>query len=285
MSTNNEPLKILAVDDEAPIRKLLTTILETEGYAVQQAENGGEAIARITKWRPDIVLLDLGLPDLDGCEIIRRVREWSSVPIIVLSVRSQEADKVAALNAGADDYLTKPFGASELIARIRAALRRVVPLETEPVLSFDDLIVDLACRRVTAAGQAVQLTPTEYDLLRLLALNAGKVLTHTQIMKQVWGATCLDQPHLLRVNISNLRHKIEQEPSRPRHILTEAGVGYRFRDSAPPCTDNEPSPAGPANVLDRCSGMLSNGISSGHNRQALLHASSVSTADKPVIHR
>lgn len=230
MPDNSEPHRILVVDDEPPIRKLLTTILATEGYAVQQAENGSEGLASIIRWRPDIILLDLGLPDLDGGEIIRRVREWSSVPIIVLSVRSREADKVTALNEGADDYLTKPFGASELVARIRAALRRIIPIETEPILTFDDLTVDLACRRVTVADQVVQLTPTEYDLLRLLVLNAGKVLTHTQIMKQIWGATCLDQPHLLRVNISNLRHKIEREPSRPRHIVTEAGVGYRFRE-------------------------------------------------------
>lgn len=231
MPDNSSPHRVLIVDDEPPIRKLLSTILATEGYAVQQAENGNEGLASIIRWRPDLILLDLGLPDLDGGEIIRLVREWSSVPIIVLSVRNRETDKVTALNEGADDYLTKPFGASELIARIRAALRRIVPHETEPVLTFDDLTVDLACRRVTVGGQTVQLTPTEYDLLRLLTLNAGKVLTHTQIMKQIWGATYLDQPHLLRVNISNLRHKIEREASRPRHIITEAGVGYRFRDS------------------------------------------------------
>lgn len=225
----NSIQKILIVDDEAPVRRLLKTILDTGEYQLQLAECGGEAIACITRWRPDIILLDLGLPDLDGVEVIRRVREWSQVPIIVLSVRNQEDDKVAALNEGADDYLTKPFGASELIARIRATLRRVVQQQEEPLLSFGDLTVDFAARKVEVRGQTVQLTPTEYDLLRLLAGNAGKVLTHAHILKQIWGSTCLDQPHLLRVNISNLRHKIEADASRPAHIITEPGVGYRFR--------------------------------------------------------
>lgn len=225
--------RILIVDDEASIRRLLKTILDTDEYTVQQAENGAEALAGIAKWRPDLVLLDLGLPDIDGAEIIRRVREWSQVPIIVLSVRSQEEDKVAALNEGADDYLTKPFGASELIARMRVALRRMPQsAQQEPVLRFGDLVIDLACRRISLQENEVQLTPTEYDLLRLLACHAGKVLTHAQILKQIWGTTCLEQPHLLRVNISNLRHKIEVDPSRPRHITTEPGVGYRFRDPA-----------------------------------------------------
>lgn len=222
-------LRILIVDDEPSIRRLLKTILATDEYAVQDVENGTEALASVAKWRPDLVLLDLGLPDIDGVEIIKRVREWSQVPIIVLSVRSQEEDKVAALNEGADDYLTKPFGASELIARIRAALRRIAQQAGEPVLRFDDLVIDLACRRIFVLGSEVQLTPTEYDLLRLLACHAGKVLTHAQILKQIWGTTCLEQPHLLRVNISNLRRKIEIVMARPRHIITEPGIGYRFR--------------------------------------------------------
>jgi two-component system KDP operon response regulator KdpE len=179
--------------------------------------------------RPDIILLDLGLPDMDGIEVIRRIREWSHVPIIVLSVREREDDKVAALDAGADDYLTKRFGIAELLARIRAALRRSLRQAPEPVYRIDEMEIDLTRRRVLVHGVEVQLTPTEYELLRLLVVHAGKVLTHGQILKQIWGVTYLDQPHVLRVNISNLRKKIEPDPTRPRYILTEPGVGYRLK--------------------------------------------------------
>jgi two-component system KDP operon response regulator KdpE len=222
------PFRILIIDDDASIRRFLQTILEGE-FTLVLAEGGHSGLAAAATAKPDVILLDLGLPDLDGVEVIRRIREWSPVPIIVLSVREREGDKVAALDAGADDYLTKPFGVGELLARIRAALRRSMQQVAEPVFNSDDLQVDLNLRRVLLAGKEVQLTPTEYDLLRLLVVHAGKVLTHSQILKQVWGIAYLEQPHLLRVNISDLRRKIESDPSRPRHIVTEPGVGYRLK--------------------------------------------------------
>lgn len=221
--------RILLVDDEAAIRRFLHTILSAEEFCLHEAETGHAGLAAAAAFRPDVILLDLGLPDLDGIEIIRRVREWSTVPIIVLSVREREDDKVAALDAGADDYLTKPFGVGELLARIRAAMRRTLQQVPEPVFTCGGLQVDLNLRRVTVDGGEVQLTPTEYDILRLFVSHAGKVLTHSHILKQVWGLTYLEQPHLLRVNISNLRRKIEADPSRPRYLITEPGVGYRLR--------------------------------------------------------
>jgi two-component system KDP operon response regulator KdpE len=228
--TNSVSLpRILVVDDEAAIRRFLQTVLSSGDFCVQQAENGHLALAAAAAFRPDLILLDLGLPDMDGVEVIRRLREWSKVPIIVLSVREREDDKVKALDAGADDYLTKPFGIGELLARIRVALRRAVQQAPAPIYKIDDLEVDLVHRRIVAGGREVQLTPTEYDLLRLLVTHAGKVLTHRQILRQIWGAGYVEQPHVLRVNISNLRHKIEKDSSRPRYILTEAGVGYRLK--------------------------------------------------------
>ena len=224
--------RILVVDDEAAIRRFLHTVLGAGEFSLHEAETGHAALAAAATVRPDIILLDLGLPDLEGVEVIRRIREWSTVPIIVLSVREREDDKVKALDAGADDYLTKPFGIGELLARIRAALRRSVQQVPEPVFISGELEVDLARRRVIVRGEEVQLTPTEYDLLRLLVSHAGRVLTHGQILRQIWGITYLEQPHVLRVNISNLRHKIEADPSRPRHIVTEPGVGYRLREQS-----------------------------------------------------
>jgi len=221
--------RILVVDDELPIQRFLKTALDTGEFSLHQAENGHGALAAAAALRPDIILLDLGLPDMDGVDVIERIREWSRVPIIVLSVRERENDKVKALNAGADDYLTKPFGVGELLARIRAALRRSLQQAPEPVYRIEELEVDLARRRVTAHGEELQLTPTEYELLKLLVTHAGKVLTHSQILKQIWGVAYMEQPHVLRVNISNLRRKIEKDPSRPRYILTEPGVGYRLR--------------------------------------------------------
>jgi len=221
--------RILIVDDELAIQRFLRTALDSGEFSLHQAENGHAALAAAVAVKPDIILLDLGLPDMDGVEVIRRLREWSRVPIIVLSVREREDDKVGALDAGADDYLTKPFGTGELLARIRAALRRSLQQVPEPVITFEDLEVDLARRRVLVRGAELQLTPTEYDLLRLLVSHAGKVLTHRQILSHIWGAAYVEQPHVLRVNISNLRHKIEVDPSRPRYILTEPGVGYRLR--------------------------------------------------------
>ena len=221
--------RILIVDDEPAIQRFLHTALDTGEFSLHQAENGHAALAAAVAARPDVILLDLGLPDMDGVEVIRRIREWSPVPIIVLSVREREDDKVLALDAGADDYLTKPFGVAELLARIKVALRRSLQQAPEPVYRIDELEVDLGRRRVSVGGGEVQLTPTEYDLLRLLVTHAGKVLTHGQILRQIWGTAYVEQPHVLRVNISNLRHKIERDPSRPRYILTEPGVGYRLR--------------------------------------------------------
>lgn len=221
--------RILVIDDELAIRRFLHTVLSSEEFSLHEAENGHAGLAAVATVRPDVVLLDLGLPDLDGIEIIKRIREWSQVPIIVLSVRDREDDKVAALDSGADDYLTKPFGVGELLARIRAALRRSLQQTPEPVFRSGGLEMDLTRRRVTVNSEEVQLTPTEYDILRLLVAHAGKVLTHSQILKQIWGMAYLEQPHVLRVNVSNLRRKIEADPSRPRHIITEPGVGYRLR--------------------------------------------------------
>lgn len=223
--------RILIIDDEQAIRRLLRTALADSEFELCEAEDGHTALAATVTKRPDLILLDLGLPDMDGVEVINRLREWSQVPIIVLSVRDREGDKVIALNAGADDYLTKPFGVSELLARIRGVLRRSQHNVPDPVFIDGDLMVNLAHRTVMLKGREIALTPTEYDLLRLLVTHAGKVLTRSQILKHIWGPTYLEQPHVLRVNISNLRRKLEVDPSRPRHIITEPGVGYRLRVS------------------------------------------------------
>jgi len=228
---SNGRQRILIVDDEQSVRRFLRTALGEKEFALGEAENGQEALAATVAFRPELVLLDLGLPDMDGVEVIERLREWTKVPVIVLSVRDREGDKVRALDAGADDYLTKPFGIAELTARIRVILRRSQEQTDEPVFCDDDLTIDFAHRRVSVNGEAIRLTPTEYDLLHLLARHAGKVLTRTQILNQIWGPNYLDQPHVLRVNISNLRRKIESDQSWPRHIITEPGVGYRLKVS------------------------------------------------------
>jgi two-component system KDP operon response regulator KdpE len=197
---------------------------------VHEAPSGEDALQEVPAVRPDVIILDLGLPQMTGAEVTRCLREWTEVPIIILSVREEEAEKIAALDAGADDYLTKPFGPGELLARIRAALRRASKQEANSVFSAGDLTVDLIQRVVRVGGAEVQLTPTEYDLLRALVLHAGKVLMHRQLVREVWGgAHYEDALHLLRVNISNLRHKLERDPTRPRLIVTEPGVGYRMR--------------------------------------------------------
>ena len=221
--------RILIVDDEPAIRRFLRTSLTANGYDVFEAENGEQALAGVVTHRPDAIILDLGLPDLEGVEVTSRLREWTQLPIIILSVREQEADKIAALDAGADDYLTKPFGVGELLARLRVVLRRAALSQDEPVFRLGSLVIDLARRLVTVNGQEVQLTPTEYDLLRVLVSHAGKVLTHQQLLRQVWGLGYEVEAHLLRVNISNLRHKLEPDPARPHYIITEPGVGYRLR--------------------------------------------------------
>ncbi len=220
--------RVLVVDDEPAIQRFLRTALSAEGYAVFGAATGAEALAQVTSHRPDLIILDLGLPDMDGSQVTRRVREWSSVPIIILSVRGQESDKIEALDAGADDYLTKPFSVGELLARMRVGLRRVSPSTAGRPFVSGDLSVDLVRRVVTVAGEEVRLTPTEYDILRALVSHAGLVLTHRQLLREVWGAGYEQEVHILRVNISNLRRKIEADPSRPRHVVTEPGVGYRL---------------------------------------------------------
>jgi two-component system KDP operon response regulator KdpE len=220
---------VLIVDDEVSILRFLRSVLDTGEFSLHLAENGHDALLAATAFRPDLILLDLGLPDLDGVEVIRKVREWSQVPIIVISVRNGDDDKVGALDAGADDYLVKPFSVAELQARIRGSLRRSSHQASEPLFSFGGLEVDLSHRRVVVRGKEVQLTPTEYDLLRLLVNHAGKVLTHDQILSGIWGAGFTEHQNVLRVNISNLRQKIEEDASRPRHIITELGVGYRLK--------------------------------------------------------
>ncbi len=226
---NKNLTRILVVDDEKAIQRFLKNALGSAAFAVHIAGSGSEALTAAIAIRPDLIILDLGLPDMDGIEVLRRLREWTQVPIIILSVRDREDEKVNALDSGADDYLTKPFGIGELLARMRVALRKSLQQSPEPIYKVDGLEVDLEYRRVLVQGKEVQLTPTEYDLLRLLVIHAGKVLTHNHILRQIWGAAYLQQPHLLRVNISNLRHKIEPDPTRPRYILTELGVGYRLK--------------------------------------------------------
>ncbi len=221
--------RILVVDDEAPIRRYLRAALSGHGFAIYEAANGQEALNAVIADRPDIIILDLGLPDIDGIEVTRQLREWTQIPIIILSVREAEQDKIAALDAGADDYLTKPFGTGELMARMRVALRRLASSPDEPVLQVDELQMDLSRRVVTMHGEEISLTPTEYDILRLLMQNAGKVITHHHLLRQVWGTAYESEMHILRVNISNLRRKIEPDAARPTYIHTEPGVGYRLR--------------------------------------------------------
>ena len=222
-------VRVLVVDDERPIRRFLQASLAAHGCTVFEAATGQEALAAVATDRPDVVILDLGLPDIDGIEVTRQLREWTQIPIIILSVREHEADKIAALDAGADDYLTKPFGVGELLARLRVALRHATQPAGKSTFVAGDLTVDLVRRLVTVGGHEIQLTPTEYDLLRVLVTNAGKVLTHRQLLRQVWGVGYEAETHLLRVNMSNLRRKIEPEPTRPAYVITEPGVGYRLR--------------------------------------------------------
>lgn len=226
--SDNGP-RILVVDDEQAIRRFLQTSLTANGYTVFEAATGQEALAGVANHRPDAVILDLGLPDVDGLDVTKCLREWTQIPIVILSVRGQETDKIAALDAGADDYLTKPFGVGELMARLRVVLRRMAQPGDEPVFTTDGLTVDLVRRLVLVADTEVQLTPTEYDLLRVLVTHAGRVLTHQQLLRQVWGMGYENEVHMLRVNISNLRHKLERNPARPQYIITEPGVGYRLR--------------------------------------------------------
>jgi two-component system KDP operon response regulator KdpE len=226
---NDKNINILVVDDEPAIRKFLHVTLKSQGYSVAEASTGKDGISSVSSHLPDVIILDLGLPDIDGVEITRMLRQWTNVPIIILSVRGEDNDKIAALDAGADDYLTKPFSVGELLARIRAALRRSGPTADEPVFTVGQLEIDFPRRLVKLNKNEVQLTPNEYNILRLLVANAGRVLTHHQLLTRVWGPGYQQDTHLLQVNISNIRRKIEPDPTQPTYIVTEPGVGYRLK--------------------------------------------------------
>ena len=226
--------RVLVVDDEPQIRRFLRTSLDAHGYEVVEAENGQGAIKRATVEKPDVIILDLGLPDMEGLDVIKRLREWSDVPVIVLTARNREPDKIEALDRGADDYLTKPFGMGELMARIRAALRhRLQSKGAAPVFKVGAITVDLVKRLVTRDGEEVKLSPREYDLLRVLVQNAGRVITHQQILKEVWGPAHVEDTPYLRVYVGQLRQKLEPDPDQPRYLVTEPGVGYRLREDEP----------------------------------------------------
>ncbi len=229
MSIPVRPTHILVVDDEEQIRRALTSILKSRGYVLDLAATGQEALLHAIDRPPDLVVLDLALPDMSGIEVCRELRTWMSAPILILSVRSNEADKIQALDEGADDYLTKPFSAGELLARIRALLRRAAALTAPPpVVNVGDLEIDIARRRVTSGGRDVSLTPTEFDILAFLARNVGLVVTQKMILEQVWGPEWVEDAQTLRVHVSHLRKKIETAPGGPRYIITEPGVGFRL---------------------------------------------------------
>jgi two-component system KDP operon response regulator KdpE len=227
MSDQPKPIA-LVVDDEVQIRRLLRVCLEADGYRVLEAATGQEAITEAAQRKPDVVILDLGLPDMDGVKVLERLREWSRVPVLVLSVRDREEDKIAALDHGADDYVTKPFATGELLARLRVARRHADPAPEMSVFRSGRLEVDLTARVVKLEGKEVKLTATEYSLLRLFVQHAGKVLTHRHILREVWGPNYLEQTHYLRVYMAHLREKLEREPANPRLLITEPGVGYRL---------------------------------------------------------
>ena len=234
MTVPERPTRILVVDDEEQIRRALKSILSTRGYVLEMAATGEEALLKAIDAPPDLVILDLALPDRSGIDVCRELRTWMSAPILVLSVRANESDKIEALDEGADDYLTKPFSAGELLARIRALLRRAAALTSPPpVIVSGDLEIDIARRRVTVNGEQMALTPTEFDILAYLARNAGLVVTQKMILQEVWGPEWVEDAQTLRVHVSNLRKKIEPHPGGPRYIITEPGVGFRFADAEP----------------------------------------------------
>ena len=228
MEMAEQGARILVIDDENQICRLLKVALAAHGYLVAEAATGNEGLKQAALFHPDLIILDLGLPDLDGLEVIRRLREWSRTPVLVLSVREAENDKIGSLDAGADDYITKPFSMGELLARIRVALRHTSKTASEPLLALGDLSIDLTHRLVKAGGREIKLTPTEYDILKNLALHTGKVLTHRQLLRAIWGPEYQEETHYLRVYIGQLRRKIEPDPNQPRYIITEPGVGYRL---------------------------------------------------------
>ncbi|MBS6737163.1 MAG: two-component system response regulator KdpE [Enterobacteriaceae bacterium] len=222
-------INVLIVEDEQAIRRFLRAALEAEGLRVWEAETLQRGLIEAATRKPDLVILDLGLPDGDGIDFIRDLRQWSQIPVIVLSARTEESDKIAALDAGADDYLSKPFGIGELQARLRVALRRNAGMQqSDPLVSFSDIQVDLANRRIMRAGEELHLTPIEFRLLAVLLNNHGKVLTQRQLLSQVWGPNAVEHSHYLRIYMGHLRQKLEADPARPRHLLTETGIGYRF---------------------------------------------------------
>ncbi len=228
MTTSPARQTILVVDDELQIRRLLRITLSAAGYSVLEAESGRMGLDEAARRQPDAIILDLGLPDISGLDVLRQLREWSRVPVLVLTVIAGEPEKVAALDAGADDYLTKPFGTAELSARLRAILRRA-PGETEPaVIAFGDIEMDLAARLVRRNGAEVRLTAKEYAMLRLLVLHRGKVVTHGQMLRELWGPRAEENTHYLRVHMTHIRQKLEADPHRPRHLRTESGIGYRL---------------------------------------------------------
>jgi two-component system, OmpR family, KDP operon response regulator KdpE len=220
---------VLVIDDEPQIRRLLHTAFQAEGYRVIEAANGQRGLVEAGSHKPDLAIVDLGLPDMDGAEVIRRIREWSAMPLIVLSARTQEAQKIAALDAGADDYVTKPFGVGELLARMRVALRHATRRDGGGAsVMFGDIEIDLAKRQIRAPGRDIHLTPVEFRLLTCLVRHEGMVVTHRHLLREVWGPSHVDQPQYLRVYMKQLRQKLEPDPVRPRHLLTETGVGYRL---------------------------------------------------------
>ncbi|MHB8072864.1 response regulator [Desulfosporosinus fructosivorans] len=224
----NKGQRILIIDDDTQIRRFLRVALTSHGYFVKEARTGREGLEAVAMFSPDLVVLDLGLPDIDGLDVVRQLREWAKVPIIILSVKEQESDKIAALDLGANDYVTKPFGMGELLARIRAAMRHTVGVEEQPVLHFEDLTLDLLHRRITRDDDEIKLTLTEYEIVKNLAINTGKVITHSYLLRTVWGPSYEKEVQYLRVYIGQIRRKLERDPSRPHHIITEPGVGYRL---------------------------------------------------------
>lgn len=220
--------RILVIDDESQIRKLLKVSLKSQGFYIEESHDGRDGINKVAIIKPDLVILDLGLPDMDGKEVIREIREWSNVPIVILTARDQEQEKIEALDNGADDYITKPFGIGELLARIRVCLRRKTEDENEHIFNFGGLIIDLVNRRITVDNMEIKLTPTEYEIIKVLAQNAGKVITHKQLLKKVWGNAYDNDNNYIRVYIGQIRRKIEPNPAQPCYIITESGVGYRL---------------------------------------------------------
>lgn len=223
--------KILIIDDEAAIRRMLKVSLKSQGYAIVEASSGKEGIEQSAMSHPELIILDLGLPDIDGLKVLKSIREWSQVPIIILTVRDSEIDKVSLLDAGANDYVTKPFSVPELLARVRVALRLSQIAENEAIFKGGSLEIDFAAHIVKLNGEEIKLTDTEYRLLCLLAKNAGKLLTQRQLLKEIWGISAIEHTHYLRIYIAQLRHKLEKDPSRPKMIVTEPGVGYRMNIS------------------------------------------------------